>query len=99
MLDGNGQRVYLTCGSVFLLIFCFVTVIAIATLGGGGQEQTMAAIALVVTVAILLFNTTLLCGSNGGTKVLATAKVLLWISFLIAAVAIAICIVGMAGSL
>lgn len=99
MTDGNGQRVYLTCGSVFLLIFCFVTVIAISTLGTGGQDQTMAAIALVIAVAILLFNATLLCGSNGGAKVLATAKVLLWFTFLLAAVAIAICIVGMAGSL
>ena len=99
MSNVNGQRVYLTCGSVFLLIFSFVTVIAIATLGTGGQVQTMAAIALVITVAILLFNATLLCGSNGGTKVLTTAKVLLWFSFLLAAVAIALCIVGMAGSL
>ena len=99
MPDGNGQRVYLTCGSIFVLIISFALGIAILTLGEGGQDQTMATIASAITVAILLFNVTLICGSNGGTKVLATAKVLLWFSFLLAAIAIAICIGGMAGSL
>ena len=99
MPDGNGQRVYLTCGSIFVLIISFALAIAVLTLGDGGPDQTMVCIALVITIAILLFNVTLICGSNGGTKVLATAKVLLWFSFLFAAIAIAIGIVGMAGSL
>jgi hypothetical protein len=97
MPGGNGQRVYLTCGSVLLLVFSFAIVIAIATLGSGDQPQLLAAIALVATVGILLFNATLLCGTNGGPKVLAAAKVLLWFSFLLAAVAIAFCIASMVG--
>ena len=99
MTEGNSQRVYLTCGSVFLLLFCFATAISIVKLGAGVQVEVIAVITLAVTMAILLFNSTLLCGSNGGPKVLAIGKTLLWLSFLLIAVATILCIVSMAGSL
>ena len=99
MSEGNSQRVYMTCGSVFLLHFCFATAIAIVKLGAGVKAEVFAVIALAVTMAILLFNFTLLCGSDGGSKVLATAKTLLWLSFLLIAVAIVLCVVSMSGSL
>ena len=99
MSEGNVQRLYLACGSAFLLIFSFAAAIAITTLSDGVQVEVIAVITLAVTMAILLFNGTLLCGSNGGAKVLATAKTLLWLSFLFMAVAIVLCIVSMSGSL
>lgn len=99
MSEGNSQRVYLTCGSVFLLHFCFATAIAIVKLGAGVQGEVFAVIALAATMFILLFNFTLLCGSNGGSKVLMIGKTLLWLSFLLIAVAIILCIVSMASSL
>jgi len=99
MSEGNNQRVYLACGSAFLLIFSFATAFGIVTLGDGAQVEVIAVIALAVTMAILLLNGTLLCGTSGGPKVLATAKKLLWLSFLLMVVAIGLCIVSMAGSL
>ncbi len=99
MTEGNSQRMYLTCGSMFLLLFCFTTAIAIVKHGAGVQVEVIAVMALAVTMAILLFNSTLLCGSNGGSKVLAIGKTLLWLSFLLIAVAIVLCIVSMSGSL
>ena len=99
MSEGNIQRVFLACGSALLLIFSFATAVAIGTFGSGVQFETIAAIALAVTMAILLLNETLLCATNGGQKVLATAKTLLWLSFLLMAVAIGLCIVSMSGSL
>lgn len=98
MSEGNRQRVYLTCGSVFLLHFCFATALAIVKLGAGAQVEVFAVIALAITMAILLFNFTLLCASNGGVKVLKIGKTLLWLSFLLIAAAIMLCIISMAAS-
>ncbi len=99
MSDGNSQRVYLTCGSVFLLVFCFATALAIVSLGPGDNLVLMAVIALTVSMAVLLFNSTMLFGSQGGSKVLRAAKVLLWLSYLLIALAILLCLVSMTGSL
>lgn len=99
MSEGIAQRVYLTCGSVFLLVFCFATALAIVKLGTGVQVEVLAVIMLATTMAILLFNSTLLFGGNGGPKVLSIGKALLWVSFLLIAAAIMLCIVSMAGSL
>lgn len=99
MTEENGQRVYLTCGSVFLVLFCFAAAIAILRLGAGVRIELIAVIVLAVTMAILLFNSTLLCGSNGGLKVLKISRTLLWLSFFLMTVAIGLCIVSMAGSL
>lgn len=99
MTGESNQRVYLTCGSVFLLLFCFATAIAIVEIGSGMQFEVIAVIALAVAMVILLFNSTLLCGSDGGTKILKISKTLLWLSFLLIAAAIGLCIVSMAGSL
>jgi len=100
MSEGSSsQRVYLTCGSVFLLIFCFVTALSIVSFGPGDNAVLIAVIALTVAMAVLLFNSTMLFGSNGGSKVLATGKVLLWLSFLLIVSALILCIVSMVGSL
>ena len=99
MSEGNSRRIYLTCGSVFLLVFCFVTALSIASFGPGDNIVLTAVIALTVSMAVLLFNSTMLFGSNGGSKVLATGKVLLWLSFLLILSALILCVVSMAGSL
>ena len=99
MIEGNGQRIYLLCGSVLLLVFSFSAALQIMQHGTGARVELMAIIALAVTMAVLLFNATLLCGSNGGSKVLAAGKALLWLSFLLTAAAISLCIVSMVGSL
>ena len=99
MSEGNSQRIYLTCGSLFLLVFCFAAALSIVSAGPEDNIVFAAVIALTVTMAVLLFNSTLLFASNGGSKVLATSKVLLWLSFLLIALAIILCIVSMVGSL
>lgn len=99
MSEGNIRRVYLTCGSIFLLVFCFTTALSIVSLGPGDNIVLMAVIVMTVAMVVLLFNTTLLFGSNGGPKVLATGKVLLWLSFLLIMSALILCLVSMAGSL
>ncbi len=99
MSDGNNQRVYLTCGSVFLLVFCFATALAIVSLGPGDNLVLMAVIALTVSMAVLLFNSTMLFGSQGGSRVLMAGKVLLWVSYVLIALAILLCLVSMTGSL
>ena len=90
---------YLTCGSVFLVCFCFAAAIAIIKFGSGIQVEIIAVMVLAVAMAVLLFNATLLCGSNGGPKVLSTGKTLLWLSFLLTAAAIGLCIASMVGNL
>lgn len=99
MSEGNSQRVYLTCGSIFLLVFCFAAALSIVSVGPGDNIVLSAVIVLTVTMAVLLFNSTLLFASNGGSKVLATGKVLLWLSFMLIVLAIILCIVSMVGSL
>ena len=99
MSEGSSQRVYLTCGSIFLLIFCFVTALSIVSLGPGDNFVLTAVIVLTVSMTVLLFSSTMLFGSNGGSKVLVTSKVLLWLSFLLIVSALALCIVSMVGSL
>ena len=59
----------------------------------------LAAIALAASMGVLLFNATLLFGSKGGPGILAFCKVLLWLSFLIIATALGLCITSMSGSL
>lgn len=99
MSNGSSQRIYLTCGSVFLLVFCFATALSIVSLGPGDSAVMMAVIALTVSMAVLLFNSTMLFGSHGGPKVLTAGKVLLWLSFLLIASAILLCLASMVGSL
>ena len=99
MSEGNSQRIYLTCGGIFLLVFCFAAALSIVSFGPGDNTVLTAVIALTVTMALLLFNSTMLFGSNGGPKVLATGKALLWLSFLLIALAIILCLVSMVGSL
>jgi hypothetical protein len=99
MSEGNIRRIYLTCGSIFLLAFCFAAALSILSLGPGDNTVLIAVIALTVAMAVLLFNTTMLFGSNGGSKVLATGKVLLWLSFLLIVSALILCLVSMVGSL
>jgi len=99
MSEGNSRRIYLTCGSVFLLIFCFATALSIVFLGGGDNFVLAAVVVLTVSMAMLLFNSTMLFGSNGGPKILMAGKVLLWLSFLLILLAIILCIVSMVGSL
>jgi|WetSurMetagenome_2_1015567.scaffolds.fasta_scaffold577061_1 hypothetical protein len=99
MVEGNSQRIYLTCGSAFLLVFCFAAMLGIIKVGTGAQVEVIAVIVLSVNMAILLFNVTLLCGSNGGAKVLAAGKTFLWLSFFLIAAAISLCIVLMLRSL
>ena len=82
-----------------MLMFCFVTALAIVSLGPGDPAVLMAVIALTVSMAVLLFNSTMLFGSHGGAKVLTVARVLLWVSFLLITLAIVLCIGSMVGSL
>ena len=99
MSNKGSQRIYLTCGSVFLLTFCFVTALCIVSFGAGAGVEVIAVMSLTLCMAVLLFNSTLLFASQGGPGVLATAKWLLWLSFLLIASAIILCFVSMAGSL
>jgi hypothetical protein len=99
MSESNNQRIYLACGTVFLTIFSFAGGMAIVTSAPGGQLEVAAVIALAVSIVVLLFNATLLFASKGGPGILAFAKVLLWLSFLIIATALGLCITSMAGSL
>ncbi len=99
MSETNSQRIYLTCGSAFLIFFSFAASIAIVIFGSGHKVEVFAVMALAVTIAVLLFNATMLFGSNGGPKVLASAKVLLWLAFLLIAVAIVLCVISMTTSL
>lgn len=99
MSEENIRRIYLTCGSIFLLAFCLAAAFSVVSLGPGDKAVLMAVIALTVAMAVLLFNTTMLFGGNGGSKVLATAKVLLWLSFLLIVSALILCLVSMVASL
>jgi len=99
MSESNNQRIYLACGTAFLAIFSFAGAIAIMMFATGGPLEVAAAIALAVSIAVLLFNATLLFGTKGGPGILAFAKALLWLSFLIIATALGLCITSMAGSL
>jgi hypothetical protein len=99
MVEGNSQRIYMTFGNAFLLVFCFAAILGIIKLGTGAQVELIAVIVLSVNMAILLFNTTLLCASNGGAKVLAAGKTFLWLSFILVAAAISLCIVSMVRNL
>jgi len=99
MPENNTQRIYLACGTAFLTIFSFATAIAIALLSPGDNLCLMAAITLAGTIAVLIFNATLLFGSKGGPGILAFAKVLLWLCFLAIAAAIGLCITSMTASL
>ncbi len=99
MSEENIRRIYLTCGSTFLLAFCLAAALSIVTYGPSDNAVMIAVIVLAVSIAVLLFNSTILFGSNGGSKVLATGKVLLWLSFMLMTSAIILCIISMAGSL
>jgi hypothetical protein len=99
MSEGNSQRIFLTCGSILLLVFCFAAALSIVSSGPGDNAVLIAVITLTVAMAVLLFNSTLLCGSNGGSRVLATGKVLLWLSFTLIVSALILCLVSMGGSL
>ncbi len=99
MSQENSQRVYLTCGSLFLLVFSFTAAWSIVSAGPGDNIALTAVIVLTVAMAVLLFNSTMLFGSNGGSKVLATGKVMLWLSFLLIASALVLCLISMVGSL
>ena len=95
MSEAIQQRKYLSFGSILLLIFSFAAGLTITMLGASDQLAVISVIVFSITLVILLFNTTLLCGTNGGEKVLAIAKTLLWFSFLLIAAAISLCIVLM----
>ena len=99
MSEGNIHRIYLTCGSVFLLVLCFAAAISILSLGPEDKAVFIAVIVLTVAMAVLLLNATMLFGSNGGSKVLTTGKVLLWLSFLLIISALVLCLISMVGSL
>ena len=99
MSEAIQQRRYLVFGSILLLIFSFAAALTITTLGASDQLAIISVIIFSITLIILLFNTTLLCGTNGGAKVLATARTLLWFSFFLIAVAISLCIALMVRSL
>ncbi len=98
MSESNNQRIYLACGTVFFTIFSFACGIAIFMFAPGGQLDMAAVMALVASIAVLIFNATLLFASKGGPGILAFAKVLLWLSFLIIAAALGLSITSMAGS-
>ena len=99
MSEGNIRRIYLTCGSVFLLVLSLAAAISILSLGPGDTIVFIAVIVLTVAMGVLLFNATMLFGSNGGSDVLATGKVLLWLSFLLIISALVLCLISMVGSL
>ena len=99
MSEGNIRRIYLTCGSVFLLVLSLAAAISILSLGPGDTIVFIAVIVLTVAMGVLLFNTTMLFGSNGGSDVLTTSKVLLWLSFLLIISALVLCLISMVGSL
>ena len=99
MPDSNNQRIYLACGTAFLTIFSFACGIAIFMFAPGGQLEMAAAIALAASIVVLIFNATLLFATKGGPGILAFGKVLLWLSFLIIATALGLCITSMTGSL
>ena len=99
MSEGNIRRIYLTCGSVFLLVLSLAAAISILSLGPGDTIVFIAVIVLTVAMGVLLFNATMLFGSNGGSDVLATSKVLLWLSFLLIISALVLCLISMVGSL
>ena len=64
MQEESSQRVYLTCGSVFLLIFCFAAALSIVSAGPGDNSALTAVIALTVSIAVLLLNSRMLFGSD-----------------------------------
>ena len=99
MSQENNQRIYLACGTAFLTIFSFAGALTIVWLAAGSQLEVIAVMALAVSIAVLLFNATLLFGSKGGPGILALAKVLLWLSFLLIATALGLCITAMTVSL
>ena len=99
MSEENIRRIYLTCGSAFLLVFCLTAALSIVTYGPSDSAVMIAVIVLAVSIAVLLFNSTMLFASSGGLKVLAAAKVLLWLAFILMVSAIVLCIISMTGSL
>jgi|GEM_PF-6171225 len=99
MSQESVQRIYLTCGTVFLLVFAFANAIGIVTLASGSYvELLIAVILLVASMAVLLLNATMLFASSGGPYVLTAARVLLWLSFAMVAPAIVLVIIAMARS-
>ena len=99
MSESNTQRIYLACGTTFLTIFSFASIIATVIFSSGDQLAVAGTMALTVSIAVLLFNATLLFASRGGSGILAFAKVLLWLSFLLIAAALGIYITALTGSL
>lgn len=99
MSESNNQRIYLACGTVFLTIFSFAAVIATIMFSPGDQLAVAGTIGLAVSIAVLLFNTTLLFASRGGPGILTIAKALLWLSFLLIVAVLGLYITIMAGSL
>ena len=99
MSESNTQRIYLACGTVFLAIFSFAAIIATVMLSPGDQLAVAGIITLTISMAVLLFNATLLFASRGGSGILAFTKVFLWLSFLLSAAALGIYITAMTGSL
>lgn len=99
MSDSNHQRVYLTCGTVLLIVFAFACAIAIVTVGPGATPEILAVVLLTASMAVLLLNATLLCGTRCGSRMLAAGTALLWLSFVLIFAAVTLCIVSMTGSL
>lgn len=63
------------------------------------QAKTVCDMQRRVSAAVLLFNSILLFGRQGGFRVLAIGKIMLWFSLLLITVAIVLCVVSTAGSL